>query len=224
MKYRNALYPFIMGSLALICFFIVLLFMATSVQPLWGRILVLILPATILYTIALLSAKGKVNRKMTTVLTTTLSIVLLLASVFYTVLLSVWTSTTVTTDVRYYPRAYAQIDDEDGVEGIFPARIPNDVKDIEFQYTPQFLQGGEVFELSYTVSDEVLSEWERLLERKAEWIGSNKEWHQINNWAFHGMDAIRYQLDWDGGTNHGEMSYVLIEPETNRLTFYYSEW
>ena len=90
--------------------------------------------------------------------------------------------------------------------------------------TPQFLQGGEVFELSYTTTEEKLTEWKTVLTREAEWIGSNKEWHETNHWGFHGEDSVRYHFDWDSGYNHGEMCYVLIDEDTNRITFYYSEW
>lgn len=224
MRNKHALFPLAMGTLALICFLAVVLFMASSVQPLWGRIMVLLLPALILYAVAFFSLKGKINSKKTVILTSVLTIVLLLVSIFYTFLLTIWTATTTTTDVRYYSKAYAQIDDEDGVEGIFPDTIPIDAKDVAFRYSPQFLQGGEEFELSYIVTDEALSEWKTRLEKKAEWIGSNGEWHEMNNWGFHDTDTTRYHLYWDGGFNHGEMSYVLIEPSTRRITFYYTDW
>lgn len=224
MKNRKAILPFVLGTLALICFLAVALFMSSSVQPLWGRVMVLLLPSIILYAIAFLSARYKLDSKKTVILTTILAIVLLFVSIFYVFLLSIWTATTVTTDVQYYSRAYAQIDDEDGVEGVFPAAIPIDATDVSFHYNPQFLQGGEVFELSYIVTDEALSEWENRLEKKAEWIGSNEEWHRLNNWAFHDADSTRYHLHWDGGSNHGEMAYVLIEPSTNRITFHYTDW
>ena len=71
---------------------------------------------------------------------------------------------------------------------------------------------------------EKISEWTVLLEGAAEWIGSNKEWHNANKLDFHDMDSIRYHLYWDGGFNHGEMCYVLIIPSTCRITFYYDDW
>lgn len=224
MKNKKAMFPFAMATLALVCFLAVVLFMSSSVQPLWGRVMVLLFPCVILYAIAFLSARGKLNSKKTVILTTVLTIVLLLVSIFYVFLLSIWTATTETTDVRYYSRAYEQIGDEDGVERIFPTTIPSDATDVSFSYTPQFLQGGEVFELSYIATDEALSEWEKRLEKKAEWIGSNEEWHRANNWGFHDADSIRYHLYWDGGFNHGEMSYILIDPSTNRITFHYTDW
>ena len=110
------------------------------------------------------------------------------------------------------------------VEEIFPETIPADAKDIAFTYTPQFLQGGEVFELSYTTTNEKLTEWTDILKKEAEWIGSNREWHSENNWSFDGVEATRYLLDWDGGFNHGEMCYVLVDEAMGRITFYYSIW
>ena len=173
--------------------------------------LILILPALILSFVAFFAVKGKLGVSATTIWTTILSIVLLLASVFYVFLLVIWTATTITTDIQYYSRAYAQIDEKDVVEKIFPEVIPADATDIVFTYTPQFLKGGEVFELSYTTTNEKLTEWTTLLQKEAEWISSNREWHSENNWSFDGVEATRYLLDWDGGFNHGEMCYVLID-------------
>lgn len=212
MKHKYALYPIIMSAYALCCFVAVVIVYARVVQPFWGRMLLLIFPALILGLVAIFAAKGKLSVSATTIWTTILSVVLLLASVFYVFLLSVWTATTITTDIQYYSRAYAQIDEEDGVKEVFPKTVPADAKDVVFTYTPQFLQGGEVFELTYTTTNEKITEWTTLLEKEAGWIGSD------------GVDATRYQLYWDGGFNHGEICYVLIDETMERITFYYSHW
>ncbi len=224
MKHKPALYPILMSICAFVCFLGVVFLMADTVQPLWGRTMLLLLPAVILCAVGLFALKGKLNKKTTVILTTILTIVLLLASMFYFFLLTIWTATTETTDIRYYSRAYDQIEDEDSVENVFPRRIPDDAENIDFSYRPQFLQGGEVFELSYTTTEEKLTEWKTVLTREAEWIGSNKEWHEANHWGFHDEDSVRYHLDWDGGYNHGEWSYVLIDEDANRITFFYEDW
>ncbi len=224
MKHKHALYPILMSICAFLCFIVVVILMADTVQPLWGRTMLLLLPAVILGSVGLLSLNGKLSMNKTVILTTILTIVLLLASIFYFFLLTIWTATTETTDIRYYSRAYDQIEDEDGVENVFPRRIPDDAENIDFSYRPQFLQGGEVFELSYTTTEEKLTEWKTVLTREAEWIGSNKEWHEANHWGFHDEDSVRYHLDWDGGYNHGEWSYVLIDEDANRITFFYEDW
>lgn len=233
MKNKYASFPLTMAILAFICYLFIMFLMSTAVQPLWGQISVLLIPALVLGSISLLALKGMLDSKKTTVLTVLLSVIFLLASIYYTVLLFIWMATTVTTDVKYYPRAYAKIADEHGVKGVFPQVVPADAKDVSFHYNSAFLQGGEVFNLSYTVTEEKMSEWTVLLEGAAEWIGSNEEWHHINNldfydadsnWGFYDTACIRYQLYWDGGFNHGEMCYVLIVPSTCRITFYYEDW
>ena len=224
MKNKYANFPLTMAILALISFIVIMFFMSTTVQPLWGRISVLLIPAFVLGGIGLLALKGILDSMKTAVLTVFLSVMFIPASICYTFLLSIWTSTTVTTDVKYYPRAYAQIEDGNGVKGVFPQVVPADAKDISFHYNPAFLQGGEVFELSYTVTEEKISEWTALLEGAAEWTGSNEEWHRINNWSFYDTDSIRYHLYWDGGFNHGELCYVLIVPSACRITFCYEDW
>ena len=178
MKNKYALFPITMAGLAFLCFLFLLINMASTVQPLWGKTMVLMLPSLILSVIAVLAAEGKLDRRKTEFVTCVLSILLVIASFVYVIFLSVLTATTVTTDVKFYTRAYEQIEDEDGVEGIFPDKVPEGAGDIDFRYNPQFLQGGEWFELSYTTTADVLSDWAALLNDKAEWIGSNKEWHQ----------------------------------------------
>lgn len=224
MKHKHALYPITMSACALLCFVAVLLVFANAVQPLWGRILVLALPSLLLGVLAFFAAKGKLNASATSVWTTVLSIILVCASLFYICLLFIWTATTKTTDVRYYSRAYAQIEDIRGVKEVFPKTIPADAEDITFMYWPQFLQGGEVFELSYTTTDERIAQLTAILKSEADWIGFNQQWYSENNRLFDGIHATRYQLFWDGGSNHGRMCYVLVNEETGQITFSTNAW
>ena len=224
MKHKYALYPIIMSICAFLCFFGIGFLFGGAVEPRWGWILLLLLPAVLLAAVSVPAVKGIWKQGTTVVITTILVLLLVPASGFYTILLG-FINSGETTDIRYYTRAYAVIEDEEGVEGIFPEMIPKFAADISFSYMPQVLQGGEVFELSYTTTDGDLSTWKSILEKKAEWIGTNQEWHEENNRSIPGPDlSTRYHLYWDGGYNHGEMSYVLIDEETNRITFYYSEW
>ena len=224
MKHKHALYPIIMSAVAFVCFAVVFVLFAGTVQPMWGRVALLFAPALFLGIVAFLAVKGKLGVPATIIWTTVLSVVLALASAFYVIFLFVWSATTTTTDVRYYGRAYHQIDSRDSVADVFPSSIPADAEDIEFVYHPQFLQGGEVFELSYTTTDEKLTQWETLLRKEAQWIGTNEDWEQDNGWSCEDDDGVLYQLYWDGGFNHGEMCYALIGDETGRIKFYYSQW
>jgi len=113
MKHKYALYPIIMSGCALFCFLLVVIIFASDVvQPLWWQTMLLLVPCLILGIIGFFAVKGKLKVSVTVILTTALSIVLFLVSVFYLSLLLVWTSTTVTTDIRYYGRAYEKICEE----------------------------------------------------------------------------------------------------------------
>ena len=52
MKHKHALYPILMSICAFVCFLVVVFLMADTVQPLWGRTMLLLLPAVILAVVA----------------------------------------------------------------------------------------------------------------------------------------------------------------------------
>ena len=222
MKNKHAIFPIVMAALAFLCFAFIAFSVAISVQPLWGRTMVLLLPSLILAFVAFLACKGKISPRAAENLTVFLSIVLIIGSFIYTIFLSVSMATTETTDVKFYTNAYRQINHEDSVNGVFPEKLPADAEEVSFRYHPQFLQGGEVFELSYTTSAEILSDWTAFLKDKAEWIGTNGEWHQTYR-GYGEEGAVRYQLYWEDG-NHGKEAHVLIDPYSNRITFFYEDW
>lgn len=222
MKNRHAFFPLVMTGLAFLCFLLTVFCMSTCVQPLWGKTMVLIMPSMLLAVVAVLALKGKLDRRMTEFVTLVLSIILVIVSFAYTVVLSVLTTTTETTDVKFYSRAYEKIEERNGVKGVFPDVVPVDAEEVAFRYFPGFLQGGEVLELSFTTTAESLSHWETLLREKAEWIGSNEEWRR-NHWGYGDEDAVRYQLYLEDG-NHGETAFVLINSTGKQITFYYDRW
>ena len=224
LKKEQALFPFIMGILAFVCFLVVaVVFIVGTVSPRWGSVLILLVPSFVFFGIGILAWKGIFNSKKTTVLTIILTVVLLVLSFFYVIIL-MFLSAEPTTETRYYERAYHQIVDEKYVKDIFPANIPEDAKDISFYYSPQFLQGGEEFRLSYIITEEKIMEWTALLQDTAEWVGSNKEWNEKNLWGFSGSDSIRYHLYWNGDYNHRIMCYVLVDPSLCKIEFIYEHW
>lgn len=222
MKNKHAVFPITMAGLAFLCFLFIAFCISTCVQPLWGKTMVLTLPSLILAVVAILAVKGRLDRRMTEFMTIVLSIILAIASSAYMVLLIIWTAMTVTTDLEYYERAYDVVNDRLDVEGIFPEKIPTDAENVTFHYSPQFLQGGEMLELSYTTTNEVLRDWEILLREQSEWVGSNEEWRR-KHWGYGDMEAVRYQLYLEDG-NHGETAFVLINPVSNRITFCFDHW
>lgn len=224
MKEKCALYPGIMSLCALVCFVAVAVFFSTAVHPPWGRMLLLLLPALVLGLIAWRVWEGKLKQSIAMVVTTVLVVVFFLGSLFYVSLLSVVTATTTSTNPIYYRRAYREVQDGRGVEGVFPAVIPPEAEDVAFSYTPGFLQGGEELELSYTTTEETLTDWVALLEGRSQWVGPNLVWQEEQSWDQKDTGGTRYQLYWDGGFNHGEMSFVLVEEDTCRITFCYAHW
>jgi len=46
----------------------------------------------------------------------------------------------------------------------------------------------------------------------------------MNTWNFYGSDSVRYHLYWDGGFNHGEWCYVLVDPSACKIEFIYEHW
>ena len=213
-----------MGSVAFLCFLAVLLLISGAVQPPWGRAMLLLLPALILFGIGVLSRSGRLNADKSAALTAAASVVLLLLSAGWVFLLSVWTATTTTTDTRYYARAYDQIDDKACVKERFPAAVPEDAADVRFSYCPQFLQGGEEFRLSYRTTEARLLEQMGKLQAAAEWAGPSEEWYRMHNQSPREPGLIRYQLSGEGFSNHGEEVCVLVDPSGSRIEFCCSKW
>ena len=224
MEEKAGLLPFAAGGIALVCFLLVLGVMAMAVQPLWGRTLVLLLPALVFFAVGAAARKGSLSSRTAAALTAVLAIVFFLLSVFYVLLLSIWTATEVTTDVRYYRRAYARISGKEAVSAHFPASVPEDARDVEFTYTPRFLQGGEVFRLSYTAPEGEILRRSMLLRAAAEWSGPDGEWLRMHRQVPGGSDSLRFQLFGSGFGNHGEECCVLIDWAAGRIEFYYSDW
>lgn len=224
MKEKAGLLPFTAGGLALSCFLLVAGAMATAVQPLWGRTLVLLLPALVFFAVGAAARKGSLSPRAAAVLTAVLAAVFFFLSLCYVFLLSIWTATTVTTEVKYYTRAFAQIDSNEAVSVHFPASVPEDARDVEFSYMPRFLQGGEVFRLSYTAPEDEIIRRSISLQAAAEWSGPDAEWFRMHGQPGGEGDSVRYQLFGSGFVNHGEECCVLIDRAGGRIAFYYSDW
>ena len=131
MKEKAGLLPFTAGGLALSCFLLVAGVMATAVQPLWGRTLVLLLPALVFFAVGAAARKGSLSPRAAAVLTAVLAAVFFFLSLCYVFLLSIWTATTVTTEVKYYTRALAQIDSNEEAGVQFGAPVAEGARDVD---------------------------------------------------------------------------------------------
>ena len=96
------------------------------------------------------------------------------------------------------------------VEKIFPEAIPADATDIVFTYTTQFLQGGEVFELSYTTTNEKLTEWTDILKKEAELLDFANEGHA---WKQLGMWQDEEKTRWNWAIDIPEVRRLMCTPE-----------
>lgn len=217
--------PFLMAVFALICFLLVFAMMMSMVEPPpVARTMVLLFPALILMGFGVLANLLHFPLGVIWIVTILLTAVLGVWGFRETVFVVVEAFATETTDVRYYGRAYDDIDHEEYLKGIFPEEIPENAENVDFYYCPQFLQGGEVFELSFTTDKESLDAWDEFLREHAEWSGPDIEWCELNNYGRREEGITRYHLYWDGGYNHGEIGYVQIDPSVGRIRFYYSHW
>lgn len=224
MKNNHAVLPFVMSGLAFVCFLLAAILMSTAVQPLWGQTLLLLLPAAVLCAIGFFARGGILSSRVTEVLTAVLSVLFLLLSLGYVFFLSLRAATTVTTDTKFYERAYDRIDGNESISACFPPHVPEDAQEVDFCYRPQFLQGGEVFRLSYRTTEDRLIERIGQLQAAAEWSGSDEAWHELHRQSAGDPDLIRFQLFGKGFSNHGEEGCVLIDRADCRMTFYYSRW
>ncbi len=216
--------PFLMAAFALICFLLVFAMMMSMVEPPVARTMVLLLPALILVGFGVLANLLHFPLGVIWIVTILLTAVLGVWGFRETVFVVLEAFTTTTTDIRYYERAYDSIDHEEYLEGVFPEEIPENAENVEFYYCPQFLQGGEVFELSFTTDEESLAAWDEFLREHAEWSGPDTEWSELNDYGSGKEGVTRYHLYWDGGYNHGEIGYVQIDLVRFQIRFYHSHW
>ena len=219
-----ALLPFLMAAFALICFLLVFAMMMSMVEPPAARTMVLLLPALILAGFGVAANLLHFPLGVIWGVTILLTVVLGIWGARETLFIGIEAATTETTDIRYYGRAYNAIDHEEYLDGIFPEEIPEYAENVEFRYHPQFLQGGEVFELSFTTDEDSLAAWDGFLREHAEWSGPDTEWCELNDYGRSEEGVTRYHLYWDGGCNHGEIGYVRIDPVRFQIRFYYSHW
>ena len=227
MKNKYMIFPLVMSSVAFTCFAFLAQLFLSGVHPMWAETLVLLIPSLVLGVFAILSAKGLLGRAASITLTCVFSALFVAAGFFYTCFLFFASfDADCTTDPADYAAGLRQIYANEYVREYFPRSIPENATDVTFDYHPALFQGGEEFTLSYRTTDSEIEAWEERLQ-DAEWIGTDEAWSdEYNMYEDNGSSpgTTRYQLYWDGGYNHGEMVYVLIDRTTNTMTFSYSHY
>ena len=147
-----------------------------------------------------------------------------------------------TEDISHYERVRgSSTAPEQSKQYFFPLTIPDYAEDIKFHYNPQILQGGKIFSLEFTASPEKVKEWEAVFEEAANYPGSyldqGIDFDQMAGWLGYSRDLRIYVVyagtQWDGDNpslehfqawNHGRISFGAINPDTNRVYFFLSNW
>ena len=222
MKKRFVILPLVLAVLALLCFCAAFLILTYGViKPLYDRILLLLLPTLIFLIIAYMGWEGTFTAKASTIITVFTAVVSLLGSIIFGVMLIFETAATSVTDPAYYVRIVQQLQGRPGLE-YFPDTLPDNAK---LYYTPQFLQGGEVFEVSLSMEEPDLRALCDTLEDAAQWYGDKNGYLKLTYHRLSSMkDSDTIYVLYQKGDNHGEEAYVLVSPSDRKVTFYYSHW
>ncbi len=230
MKNKYSLFPLISAFPFLVFFILVALnFNYYSVQPLWGMILLFLIPSVVLTVIGILALKGKLKRRVTIIITSVLIILFIILVILFLAFLRILTVTTPATNPFYYHRAYEyEAADDEHVRDYFPEYVPKNAKDVKFWFNYPFLQGGSTLELSFITDSGTINEWIAKLENAAEWYGPYTEWDSIFFSSEKKNESdILYQLckeDRGGGFNHGKICYVIVNISEGSMKFRYEHW
>lgn len=145
-----------------------------------------------------------------------------------------------TEDLSYYDHFDSSVSTSENEWDIFPHPIPEYASEIKFYYTPQILQGGRVLSLSFCAPQEEVEKWEAFFKVTADYPGSYLDQgltaHDLTILlGFHSeyktyVIYAKSQLGDDNPPldgypwNHGQIYYGAINPDTNRVYFYESNW
>lgn len=125
------------------------------------------------------------------------------------------------------------------LEKVFPKKIPQNAKDVQFYYIPGLLQGGTNYSLYYVDDKMTANEFEKKYKNKAIWIGHQKEYNEkagLLGSAFsytpanfkNENDYIIYLIDGNcdnsGYCNHGEFLFTAYNDKTNEIIFRSEQW
>lgn len=215
-------FPLLMTLAAIGCFCLVYAVMLTEMLfPPYVRGIFLFLPAVILGWITWQTHRGRIQASVADDITLCLSAFFIITGFIYSMyLFSLDLSGT--EDIRHYERIYEKMKDRPGVVN-FPAILPDSQTEIDFHYSPQALQGHEVFTVTFTPDAEILDDYWQKFERVCIWSGTEAEYLFSYRWAsgYGKEENDLYLFVWNGNTNHGERCFARIEP-CGTLTFEYT--
>jgi len=125
------------------------------------------------------------------------------------------------------------------LENVFPSKIPDNVKNVEFYYAPGFLQAGTDYSLYYVDDNMTKEKFEKEYKDKAMWIGHKEEYTEkegLLSGAFaytpadykNENDYVIYLIEGNGDDsgycNHGEFIIAAFNEKTKEVVFHAAEW
>lgn len=116
----------------------------------------------------------------------------------------------------------------------FPKKIPENAKDIIFQFHPAILQGGEVHRLKFETDSLAIDNYINEFTKDAIWIGKFDEAIETNyaiyseTFGYFGYNPLpedyTIYLFASENTNHGKLSLAAISPTNNTIIFIADNW
>ena len=122
---------------------------------------------------------------------------------------------------------------------VFPKKIPEDVEDVQFLYSPGILQGGKIYTLYYIDKDMSLNEFDKKYKKQAEWVGHLEDYKEksgLLSGAFHLIPSeyenkndyiiylIKGKCDDSGYCNHGHYVLSAFNEKTHQVIYKAEYW
>lgn len=169
----------------------------------------------------------------------TISIILSLLLVFYYFIAlfvcALLSAKNPVTDTKYYNYYVTG----ERLENVFPSKIPDNVKNVEFYYAPGVLQGGTNYSLYYVDDNMTKEKFDKKYKDKAIWIGHKEEYTEkegLLSGAFaytpayyeNENDFVIYLIEGNGDDsgycNHGEFLFAAFNEKTKEVVFHSQQW
>lgn len=186
--FKNAPFSSIMTLISFMLFIgVYWLLTVKSIEPYYFEGLIFAVPFVCFGIITLFTVRGKLKLISSSIITGILVFLLGFAAIFALVFISVDAATNSTTDLDKYERVLKMRGyPKNSLIKYFPDKIPDNAKNIVFNYNPAFLQGGENFDLKFNASSDSIKRYTNEFSQKAKWTGKADDSEAEGNGIFIG--------------------------------------
>ncbi len=192
-------------------------------------------PFLIFLLIAKLSYKSPSKNKKYRTITIILSLILIFyyfVIMFLSIFLAAINPVTNPKYYNYYVKG-------EKLEKVFPSKIPNEAKNINFYYAPGILQGGTMYSLYYVNNNMTKEMFDKKYKSKAIWIGKIDEYKDKEglltgvfsytpsynkNENDYTIYLIEGRCDNSGYCNHGSFLIAAFNEKTSEVVFCSQDW